>query len=62
MNKPDWKDAPKWAEYLVCDNNGQWWWFEHRPIWNGTNWVKGKFIGKYEPATTSEGFIERRLI
>ena len=29
MSKPDWKDAPGWANWLAQDQSGQWWWFEH---------------------------------
>jgi len=25
--KPDWKDAPEWANYLAKDENSEWWWF-----------------------------------
>lgn len=31
MSKPDWKDAPEWANYLAQDECGEWWWFEGRP-------------------------------
>lgn len=30
--KPDWKDAPVWAQYLAMDHDGVWWWYEHKPI------------------------------
>jgi len=29
--KPNWKDAPPWADYLAMDANGAWWWYERRP-------------------------------
>ena len=29
--KPDWKDAPKWANYLAMDQDGSWGWFELEP-------------------------------
>ena len=29
--KPDWKDAPEWANYLAGDSDGQWAWFENKP-------------------------------
>ena len=29
--KPDWKDAPKWANWLAMDGNGGWYWHERRP-------------------------------
>jgi hypothetical protein len=31
MSKPDWKDAPKWANWLAMDGDGQWWWYEDEP-------------------------------
>ena len=31
MNKPDWKDAPEWANYLAMDNSGEWWAHEFIP-------------------------------
>ena len=29
--KPDWKDAPEWAEWLAMDEDGLWGWFEKQP-------------------------------
>ncbi len=29
--KPDWKDAPGWANYLAMDANGNWFWHEDEP-------------------------------
>lgn len=29
--KPDWKDAPEWAQWLAMDEDGGWYWFEHQP-------------------------------
>lgn len=29
--KPDWKDAPEWANYLAQDKNGEWWWYGKQP-------------------------------
>lgn len=28
MNKPNWKDAPEWAQYLAMDLTKEWRWFE----------------------------------
>lgn len=33
MNKPDWKDAPEWANWLAMDSDGIWWWYENEPKW-----------------------------
>lgn len=39
MSKPDWKDAPDWAEYLAQDGCGSWYWFERQPkIGRNGNW------------------------
>ncbi len=29
--KPNWKDAPEWANWLTMDGDGWWFWFEHEP-------------------------------
>lgn len=29
--KPDWKDAPEWANWLAMDSDGGWWWHEKKP-------------------------------
>lgn len=29
--KPDWKDAPEWAQWLAMDSDGEWYWYEHAP-------------------------------
>ncbi len=31
MSKPDWKDAPEWANYLACDLCGIWFWYASKP-------------------------------
>jgi len=31
MNKPDWKDAPEWANYLAMDSDNNWYWYEFEP-------------------------------
>lgn len=31
MNKPDWKDAPDWANWLAMDDGGEWYWFNEKP-------------------------------
>jgi hypothetical protein len=28
MARPDWKDAPEWANYLAMDRSGFWYWHE----------------------------------
>lgn len=29
--KPDWNDAPYWANYCAMDYDGTWYWFELEP-------------------------------
>ena len=29
--KPDWKDAPEWANYVAQDRDGYWCWYESHP-------------------------------
>lgn len=37
MNKPQWENAPDWANYLAMDANGEWNWFEIRPVFAAAN-------------------------
>lgn len=38
MSKPDWNDAPKWANYVAMDESGEWWWFENEPSPGRDEW------------------------
>jgi hypothetical protein len=29
--KPQWKNAPQWANYLAQDRDCQWWWYATKP-------------------------------
>ena len=29
--KPDWNDAPEWANWLAMDSNGLWCWYKNKP-------------------------------
>jgi hypothetical protein len=44
--KPDWKDAPEWAQWLAMDPDGSWWWFEHEPIVEFDEWISTP-VGEY---------------
>jgi hypothetical protein len=35
-NKPDWKDAPEWANWLAQDSNGSWYWYQIKPVKRGS--------------------------
>lgn len=30
--KPSWDKAPEWANWVARDLNGEWWWYEDKPI------------------------------
>ena len=38
MSKPDWKDAPEWAEWLAMDEGGGWYWYGYKPWLNEASW------------------------
>ncbi len=42
QNKPSWKDAPEWAEWLAqdaaADGTGAWWWYRTMPIKGERTW------------------------
>ena len=57
MNKPDWKDAPEWSNYLAQDGSGAWYWFENQPNLGSDNgWYCT--IGDCEAAYAVESFRE----
>lgn len=37
--KPDWKDAPEWANYRAMDSNGEWFWYECPPRSGSKTWI-----------------------
>ena len=45
--KPNWDDAPDWANWLAQDKNGVWTWFENKPL---VELVHGKFVSNYPVA------------
>ena len=38
MNKPNWKYAPKWANYVALDIDGDWSWFQNEPEYSDGVW------------------------
>lgn len=38
MMKPDWKDAPEWANYVAMDRFGYWYWYELKPFLSAFDW------------------------
>lgn len=59
--KPDWKDAPEWAQWLALDPNGDWFWYEMEPDWD-CSWVpqKGGLIQFAGSQTDSFNSLESR--
>ena len=43
--KPNWEDAPSWANYLAMNEDGNWFWWEFQPEkdWHGPmfGWCDG---------------------
>lgn len=58
--KPDWKDAPDWANYLAQDDNGSWSWFEHEPEWQDDMWVPQIGMAEEVDQPNGEITLERR--
>ncbi len=61
--KPDWKDAPEWANWLAMDGDGVWFWYELEPVWSPSygvwkckGWGEGRFeeAGRASAGTTRE--------
>ena len=44
--KPDWKDAPEWANYLAMDEDGYWCWYLRKPIREDDCWCGLIVTGK----------------
>lgn len=53
--KPDWKDAPEWANWLAMDMSGRWFWWEFKPEFSGSEWIYG---GRYEIAVINDSARE----
>lgn len=65
MNKPDWKDAPEWANWLAQDGVGYWYWYEQEPVtvdnqlWiSPSGWVY--FVSEGEPNRKWYETLEQR--
>lgn len=51
MNKPQWVNAPEWAEYLAMDEDGEWYWYEFEPYQMLDCWANSgrmQFAGSQE--------------
>lgn len=45
--KPNWEDAPEWAQWLAQDANGQWYWYSTRPIRHKGAWFNGHDLSRF---------------
>lgn len=55
--KPEWKNAPEWAQYLVQNKDGTWEWHEECPdcdVGGGFWYYNGDFDAKIKYAGKSE--------
>lgn len=57
--KPNWKDAPEFAQYLAQDKDGWWYWYEKKPYADEHTWCS---IGMFKAAQEScwENSLEER--
>jgi hypothetical protein len=39
VKKPDWADAPDWANWCAMDSKGNWFWYFQKPFVSGDLWV-----------------------
>jgi len=67
MVKPDWADAPEWANWLARDLDGQWNWFECEPssgcehdcvYWHPRIWGEGEWDAAMDTHETCETWKE----
>lgn len=65
--KPDWKNAPEWANYLVMDPTGTWIWFENEPTFYVNEQCEGyfwyaddRFLVAYNPVDHYQDSLETR--
>lgn len=57
--KPDWKDAPEWAQYLARDEDGRWFWYEAKPDLLSDGWWLSNDRGRQE--WIDEGYWDETL-
>lgn len=61
MNKPDWKDAPEWANWLAQDESGFWGFFSKKPIMFGNLGWDIKDSSDPEDKWQSAGYAEEKI-
>lgn len=58
--KPDWKDAPEWANWLAMDDSGAWYWHEEKPEWLRDEWVSDGYIIDASTTRSGDNTLEAR--
>ena len=54
-NKPDWTEAPEWAEWMASDVDGGWWWYQNKPVFDSDAWIcESMHVGKIEHARDAD--------
>lgn len=53
--KPNWEDAPKYANFLAQDENGSWAWYEMPPIPQYSAGYWANYKGQWETARLKNG-------
>lgn len=51
MSKPDWKDAPEWAQWWAEDGDGTSFWYEEEPRQDGVGYLASMRGGRVQVAT-----------
>lgn len=41
MSKPEWSDAPEWAQWIAQDVTGHWRWYQEKPRMGNFAWLPG---------------------
>lgn len=60
--KPDWKEAPEWANWLAQDSDGKWW-HEYEPDYNRSTgyWVsEGQMDNAFPIYLVARETLEKR--
>lgn len=39
MSKPNWNESPSWANYLAQDRDGEWCWWNAKPVMSLDLWT-----------------------
>ena len=52
--KPDWEDAPEWAQYLTQDRDGTWGWWEKKPEYDDGDWWAENSRWEHLPVTENK--------